>query len=655
MEYTPNNIIQWVFEKIFDQLTFNSKDLLKISFDKIKSRTFDNHVVQQTICNLTTKPTGSIYKYLKNEKFQSDFLFGKLRNRLLVAIIMNDSISVEKIISSDCKMTNDCYLMAAINGYLPILKLLVEKFRPKLDSSILMHSLEHSTVYFYLRSLGIVPNISVFNQASLGSNLEIITDINEIIGISDLIMKNVFQANCTEIMLYLIPFALKSNINLKNLAAYAILNSNYEVLELMEKEKIFEWHRDLYYSALLSGSISMVTYVESKMPNIHNNFVLDMTKSNKKGYSNILLDDMIYESNRKKYFSHTMNYAVQSNSVEILDHICSKGYGITLSNIMTCIKQSRVEILEYLLKHFHQKLPDYFMLYFGISSYIPDKLSKIKLLLKNNSIDILSDNNKLSIDDHRKKNTHLQMINQNSIIDENITDIDYLMKYRMFFIPPTGFKLNSDLITRTKILLEINQTFALEKIFSSEKNFVNKQLLLDVLFLFGNITQIKKFYPIILQDLSEDINIEPSSQIIMEIMCYCQIPKLQYLLHNNLLKTSTIKSILPLEQILADKTISKLFQTYFGSNLCPNLSSNSSLVYVLKSGKISLVEEWIKANSPDKMIDIKICKEIIDTGNLSIVEKFSYDQILIPDLIERAHEQNLVEIKNYLKLFETIL
>ena len=130
-----------------------------------------------------------------------------------------------------------------------------------------------------------------------------------------------------------------------------------------------EWEPELLHSAILSGSMPMIQYVESQIPNVHMNFVLDMSRI-KRGQSSLLLDSMTYEKNQKKYFSHTINYAVQSKSISVLKYIHGLGYRITLSNIISGIQSGVLDILEYLLQNYDKKLPLYLIHYFNIDSYL---------------------------------------------------------------------------------------------------------------------------------------------------------------------------------------------------------------------------------------------------------------------------------------------
>lgn len=643
MDYETDNIIQWIFEKIFDQLTLDCKELYVNPFEKIKLRTFDNEKIYKLINKLSNRPLEKIKEYLTNEKFQEKFLFGKIKKKLYVKILLNSSTNdIDNLLRFGYKIDNICLQLIVLNDRIDILKFILQtNSEIKLYDELLFYCSEfgYEEMYFYLRDSGLYPNISVFNKAALCNSLNIIKDVNKYIGISDKILSTVFQINNNEIILFIIEETIKNKIKInKNLMAYPILNNNMDLLINLEKQQLIDWHNDLYYSAVLSGSIDMVKYVELKLPDIHKNHSLDISK-NKKGKITLLLEDMIYEINKKKYFSHTINYAIQSGSLEMVKYIYSKGYGITISNFITAIKQGTPEILSFLCNKYDKSLPFYLVHYFGINSFVFDKIEKANILFGSNRL-CIEPSHKLLINDYKKESMHIEMISNTANIseDDNI-DPDYLMKYYIFFVPTRGFKFNHRLLTKTRIYLELKLENELEKIFLSQLNKNDQQIIIDALYLFGTIDQVKKLYPLL------NTKDYPNQQIIMEILCYSQINKLCYLFYNGLLTNQIIQNILPVVTMINDDLLNLFFEKI--TNYEPQLK------YTLLSGKKSAIEKWLILHQNYRSYTDQNIKEILILDDIELIKKFNIPYKLLQNLMYWIEESDLLEVHSYLKSLDT--
>lgn len=652
MDYEKDGIIQLIFEKEFDQLTLESNQLLMTPFDRIKAKTFDNVALHLLINKLTNRPLEKITEYLTNKFFLEKFLFGKIKKKLHVAIILDDIGRVKYLINYGYQIDYQCLQLAVLNNSLEILKYMVKHINVsksngigpniRLTNELLIYCSEfgHEEMYFYLRSKDLVPNISIFNKAVLGNSLNIIKDINNDIAISNKILTSVFQTNNTDIILFLVSEAMNDNVNInKNLFTYPILNNNFVLLDKLDELHLINWHVELYYSAILSGSMEMVKHLETKIPLVHENRILDTSKC-KKGQITLLLEDMIYEISGKKYFSHTMNYAVQSGSLEMVKYIHQKKYGITTSNFITAIKQSSCEILKYLCQNYSKQLPFYLIHYFGTNCPVIEKIAKAKILLDSGLINTYPP--KLSIEDFRKETAHIELISQSVQIPEDIgiIDIDYLMKYQIFFVPVKGYKLNYRLITRTRLFLELDRDTELQNIFSADHNNIDQQFIIDTLFLFGSIEQIKKFHPL-------SGMICPSQQIIMEILCYCQLNKLCYLLFNKLFTTRTITTIYPVAMILSDKYLNLFFEKI--KKYYPELDNlQPDIKFILLSGNKNIINQYFIKYGNQQDLSKDILKSVLILDDIELLKKIIIPIKLLPELIIWSEESDLLEIGKYL-------
>lgn len=638
--FEQDNVIHWIFDKIFDQLTLNASELYITPFDRIKAKTFDELSNHQLINKLSNRHIELVQQYLSNETFQQKFLFAKLKKKINIDILMDNIDHIKYLTTIGYKPDSKSLQLAVLNNRLNILEYILETNpKMKLINELLIYCAEfgHESIYFYLKEKGLTPNISVYNKAVLGNSLSIIKDISQQIGLSTKILNSAFQTNNTEIILFLVNEAINDKINITpNLITYPILNNNFELLLELEKLNLINYHEELYYSAILSGSIPMMTYIESKLPNIHDEYVLD-TGRTKKGQSSLLLEDMIYSRDHKKYFSHTINYAIQSNSLEVLKYIHAKGYGITSSNILTAIKQGTLEILQFLLEQYHQPLGSYFIHYFGTNCHLPDKISKAKLLLDSGLLS-LDPVHKMTTNDYKKESVHLEMIGQTlQVPEDGKIDADYLMKYQMFFVPVKGYKLNYRLLTKTRICLEVGLEEKLLEIFSMEHNMIDKYFLIDCLYLFGTIQQVKQLYPLLNADIA------PSPQIIMETLCYCQIGKLCYLLNKNLLNEELLKQIYPVIIMLADSSLNLIL-----NKIRDVIGEEFQLKFILQSGKKSLINDWINKYE-NIFLSKDIIKNLLMMDDVELIKKVNFDKKYLAELIDFAEESDLFEVRNYLQ------
>nr|AEX63023.1 putative ankyrin repeat protein [Moumouvirus Monve] len=386
-----DNIIKWMFEKVFDQLTRCGLELYCTPYFNINETTFQNKKVHNIISLVTKKSVEDIKKYLTDLFFIKKFLFSKTNKKIYVAIFLNDFDEVKNLINFGYCLDKICIKLAVLNNRFDMLKYF-GILKPNLlqDGELLAISAEYSyeDIYFYLRNLKLLPNISIYKSAVLGNSLNIIHDISKIIGLSKKIMEIAFQTNNTEIIKFLLNQAQEDKFIIsKNFVTYPIVNNNFDIINILVENNLVNWNLELYYSALLSGNFEMVKFIESKINIDHQNKILDSSKIGR-GKSSLLIHDTIYQYNNKNYFSHTMNYAIQSNNLEIVKYIYEKGYGITPSNFITAIRQASIEIIKFLTDVYKKELPFYLIHYFGLDARIKDKISKAKILLESNLLSL---------------------------------------------------------------------------------------------------------------------------------------------------------------------------------------------------------------------------------------------------------------------------
>lgn len=625
--WRQDNVIQWVFEKMFDQLTYDGKELNHTPFDQIKLKTFDNVKIHQYINQLTKRGLDRIIEYLHSPLFQRKFLLSKIKNKINVALLLHDLSWFDHLLNCGYQFNTDTANILVLNHTPDLVERIVQHFPHFPITPDLLHSaaeFRREEMYFYLRKKLSV-NIGTYHRAVLGGSLEIIRDVSQDICLSSQILGTAFQTNRTEVILYLIEESLNQKVPISpNLAAYPLMNANRELVNYLDDNRLINWHMELYYSALLAGSKEMISLVEEKVPNIHHQHQLDTSRT-KKGQSSLLLQDMIYQRNGKKFFSHVVNYAIQSGSLEMVKYVIERGYGWSLSNILTAIKQGTVAILDYLTNLYQKPLPSYFIYYFSVSSYIPDKMAKAKLLLDKNLL-VLTDAGR-SFHDFQKETAHWEMIQQNVKLSEGMDDIDYLMKYQLFF-PAT--KDQQKLVTKARILLEYQDDRKLREFFSQTYCQKEKEILVDSLFLFGDIKQIACYHPF--------LDYLPSMPIVMEIFCYCQIPKICYLIQKGFFTTEVVNCLAPLVAMLSDDSLNLVLRKI--------PFPKPELKYVLLSGQ---VEQWIDKYYDDEITDMITLKNLLLLDDPELVKKCRISPRLLDQAIILAEEHDLLEVSQLLR------
>ncbi|AEQ32491.1 ankyrin repeat protein [Megavirus chiliensis] len=641
-----DNTIKWMFEKVFDQLTLNCQELYQSPYHLIEKRIY-NHEIYNLISSCLKINIAEIESYLTDSTFIKSFLFTKIKKRLYVEILLNNLDQIIELVNSGYNIDEISIRLTIINNRYDILKFLVSNKKLHLTQDLLAICAEYSytDIYFYLKQHKLMPSIYTFNKAVLGNSLSIVQDISQRIGISKKTLETAFETNNTEIILFLINQAEQEDVVIsKNFAAYAIVNANFQLLNILIEKNLINWNIELYYSALLSGNLDMIKFVDNHIEINHMERVLDSSKT-KRGVSSLLVTDMIYTVNGKKYFSHIMNYSIQSKNLEVVKLSHQQGYGITVSNFITAIQQSTPEILEYLCQIYNSSLPFYLIHYLGLNSKISNKIIKANILIKSKLFKL--DTSNLNTIDYQKEAVHIEMITTNTQLSlETLTDPDYIFNYPIFFVTKKGYKLNRKLITIAYLYLKLDQNNDLIKLYSDNYNEIDKQYLVDCLYLFGNMIQIKKLHNM--------IPITPSQQILMEITCQQQISKLYYLYANNYLSTFLIKNLYNIVFSLNNSHLNTLFNKF--GNFKPEFK------YIVMSGNVSQIIEWldkyheILIDTNDKIINKNIIKNMLLLDNDMILNylstKSKYKNLLIHwklELIDWTREQDLLNVTNILQ------
>ena len=601
-----NHGLEWCFEKIFDECVSHDHWFQK-PFSEICSLTFFNVSVVSILESIIMNVDNDYIKsYLINNDFISRFLKKKINNKLFIAILTNNLDSVEKITLHEL-YTHDLQslCLAVVNNLLPVVKMLLANHEVNNHGLYILLEIcatyGYDELYFYfIDNFDLVPNAKIYTLAVCNDKLSIVEHVNKYIGLTDNIIKLAFQSNHTANIKFIVETAKADDMKIDdNLWAYPILNNNNLIIELMSDLSV-KLHDELYYSAVLSGSISVCEYLELLIPHIHTHHKLDVSRvrSSRKIKNTFVTSSTMYTFNNEKYFSHTMNYAIQSESISMVKYIHQKKYGISISNIITAIRQSTPEILQFVCDNFYESIPTYIYYYLGMESFIADKKAKSMIIMEKIKKNKSSEMKRKNKNDRLCDSFHIHNIRNTRQISTSILDIDHVMKYNLFFSVRAGSKIDPMLCAKLRVWIVSSSNEYLNDIYTKFDEYSNddRQIIVDMITIYGTCHQFIDFYK------KTKTAMSPSPYCIMEIMCYSQYGKLCYLKKSQL--------------IVIDEKIQILAYILGEINLCKIMNTDSiidiAFAQVLETDDNDKIMQWLNTH-PDYTVDsMKLIKKCID-------------------------------------------
>lgn len=359
----------------------------------------------------------------------------------------------------------------------------------KSDGNLAMLALEWGLLDMFLRiSPHVKWTMQFYYKAVLGGSLYMVKMINEKFApIKDTLIK-ALESNNTEICkIVLSHFDTVS----MELLLHPISNNNMELVQLMmnklsksKKKRVHDVR--LFHSAVLSGSIEMVEYISSKYD--FSNLKPDYPSS-KMGYKMKLIDDITYDHNGSKRFSHSMNYAIESGSLIMIEYINDLGYGITPSNFARAVKVGNIEIVKKLIELNPIKLPDHFWIHFDF--YSPNQGALSALLVNQGLL-------KLTMPKHPCTETYYSIYKEDTTRSKYT--IEALMDYETKLKIDSCEKLLYANLKRTSIII------------GQKIEMMYEQLDTDISFLYDNVNNCPIKTP------SESIIIELASHYLNKII-----------------------------------------------------------------------------------------------------------------------------------------
>jgi hypothetical protein len=444
MKLNISSHIYLVFKKICKKRNIK-ENLLEMNLDKLGYDYWHNKKIQQIVSDLTHEPIDKVITSLTDINFIKFFLSEFLINKLNCHILFNDTNKIKKYIDYyGYYYDDDSIIIAIINNYESVFLDSIESYNSNTDMTKFLNcciKTGNDKFYFILKEKKNKITYLTLDYAFSYSSIQIIRDLSDNIAISKKSITNAFVSNNNDIINYVLELQDAEEIDIdKNLFNYPILNANVLLIDHLKNNypKYVHFDVNIMYSAILSASIFIVQLVASNLPQITTHKCwLDVAHNN--SVTNFLLDDMTYMIDNVRYYSHTINYCVQSDNLEIFDFFYNLGYQITLSNFITCIKQGSTIMLQKLCQCYtHNKnicLPIYFILYFGYNSYLSDKKEKLKILIRYGLIDLDSYINflkkKTSVNFLKSIRCHIDIIEhaKEFTIENVYDDVDFCLSY----------------------------------------------------------------------------------------------------------------------------------------------------------------------------------------------------------------------------------
>ncbi|CAI2358577.1 Hypothetical protein MVR_LOCUS284 [uncultured virus] len=526
---------------------------------KITDEFSNNPIVHQLISDTTGLTAATVHEYLQNNMPH------------LITCVTEDINVTEVIMGKINTNTNQldpdnsphlAYILnAIINGHYSKIKLRIKSTTCLMLQVATMAPT--SSAYFDLRQHHL-PSLAIYNTALKSDHLDILQDISKVIGITDtLAIENIkLGFNVEYTYDAMLTDRAKTNRAIHN---YMIIHNHYELIANDCKHvTVIE-----VYSAILSGSIATLDQVIGSLEpqaNVHlkHPFAFDAPNTsaitiNQGNQLHLLEREMAYYCNSTKLYSHTLNYAIQSNDLDMVKYVMAMGYSnVTSSNMLTAINHcSNLDIIRLLLCYC-KSLPCYYWLYLGINNYIHLKYDKIKLLVMDDVLTLASLQPKTKLD-YEMETLHSKIItNSSSQTSASMSasvgfhyDRDCLFKVHLFFPNP-----NHLIISQVRAAVVCGKTDVLRDMYSKIKAKSKSSLespvyssFISALFLFGKLEQIKEV-------VGNDQALPPA-QVICELICYMNIPLLCHLAKFSQVKNDKNIRLLILQ--LNNDTITRIF------------------------------------------------------------------------------------------------
>lgn len=485
------NRIYYFFKNAFAQITNKGDWLNDTPFQIIYQYTFANNSLHAYLHRCTGISLPHIYRIVTARSFIRQILTTYITCPLQLAIVLNDTYAFQKQFN-DCT-NNQLIYCAIINNQFEVVVALINA-GTVLQNEMLQCACQYANkaIYYYLKNLGLHPNTVVLKSAIVGNCLEIIKDIVSIIEVSKEILEVAIENNNASVIFYLMKNAESTAVD-EAVFTYPILHHNLELLIMLDQLYTIDYTRNFYYAALLSGSIKMIEYVQFKMSKLHA-LSLDPVFVDE---PIDLFNELTYTADNKTYLAHVMNYAIQSESLAVVQYVYHLGYGISFSNLITAINQSTSVILEYLCQRYNKPIPYYIIHYLGAINYCNEKNEKSKIIHQYPLDTTPSD----------QESVHLQLIYDTIQINESVmyTD-DYLAHANQYF------NLSVHQITENYTLAHIRLMLVCDDLVHLTALYLQPtQLAVDALFYYGTILQIKTLY-------SSNEPIYPHPKIVMLLM-----------------------------------------------------------------------------------------------------------------------------------------
>lgn len=603
-----------VFVKILKSLTQNYQSFYHLPWKIIQGKIFHSTALQHALHKACCVQGQTYLESAKQQKFILKRSLGKIE----AAILLGHEGKLKQYVELEYNFTLQHLKLATLNNQMNMLRMMSDV---TFDQDLLYDSAEET--YFYWIARGLKSNISILNHAVEYQTQSVIQHILQYVGMSSTTMLKAIQANNTIILPYLYEEMQRENIKLtQDMFYYLILNDHLEFLQTLNVTLEEEW----YAAALLSGSMRMINWFETRCEAIHTTFNID--RSHRKKFQRTLITyEATYYRDHQIYFSHAVNYAIQSQSTQVLQHVLQHQYGISASNFITVIKQGTLEQLKLLCQCYFTPLPQAYFYYFSLHHYAPDKLNKLDYLLKHS---------RLSLHDfiHEKPNYQIESIHlrasqsQTEIMNLQCYDEDYILQRTTFFAPSAGYKLNYRLLVSTRVALHTNDEASIRHLYAHCKHDVDRQCLCDCVVLMGQMMHLK-WIPIS----------RVSLHILSELVCYGQIGKLHYLHTQCGLPINELWSIA--------QTIGQAAMITFFQRMAPSLTFN--IDHVLYSQSATLIKSQLQCIE-SYFMSTKLT--LVQMDRRKLFTHITWQNQSLNQFMKLAQENGCQRVYHYLKFIQ---
>lgn len=595
--------VDWYADKIFAMATRDGADMLTTNFEKLWADTLGNPEVIAAIVKISGLDIDVVTRRLTQKNAKKQFVIRKLESQFLADVILGYDIDIYHLDKIDDEIITKAQTLAIVNSRHHVWPQLASRLCAKDQHLMTAIAAGNHTIYQILMATGKWRRtLNLYYQAVASGSIEIVHDVASEVAPCVKLLEWGFQANYPDIIEWLIQEAVENRIDMPAwLWHYAFMNAQH----LLIKKYVKNWHMEYYHSALLSGDLDVISEFETRYPDLHHDLGLDKARE-ARGQKSVILDDIMYRYRGKRRFSHTVNYAIQSKQVSVVKHVLKHGYGVTFSNIVTCIRQSNVATLDVLTNVYTSVLPTAALCYFDIRHAVPDRWAKIALLLRKGQLRLTPSDRPATISEIKHESAHREILSEITDMEwqQILSDTYVLWQMHAYLLPkskPDSYLYHSQIKLRTRFMI------ALKFQITSQLEAILRVVHAAEAEMLAGILALEADFPLF-QKLEPKISVLPNETVMSELVCRRQLAKICYYYQAGRINSDLAIRLATLGAVVEPELWNKFFtrQGYHNVTL--------SAAQIISTNNADWIYDWLSRNPNPDSIDFETwCRYFVTT------------------------------------------